>query len=84
MAHIEEKSNRLRTQKDVLSCGQEVLWKSGDKIRDIIYTLKGNEIYGPLMPALQHLEEAVFWLGKCEAIHSEELLRMKREEDKED
>lgn len=44
-----------------------------EDIKKMIFDLRYRSVYGPLPPALQHLEEASFWLNKCLDNHKEYL-----------
>jgi hypothetical protein len=39
-----------------------------------------KHIVGPLVPAMQHLEEASFWIRKCIDVQDIELLKMEIDE----
>lgn len=49
------------------------LQSSIEGIRKMTFDLKYRTVYGPIEPALQHLEEAGFWLNKCLENHKEYL-----------
>ena len=49
------------------------LQSSIEGIRKMTFDLKYRTVYGPIAPALQHLEEAGFWLNKCLENHKEYL-----------
>ena len=53
------------SQCELMALEKVRLEESMSHIHDMICTLKGTPIQGPLEPALRHLEEAEFWLQKC-------------------
>ena len=68
------------TQKETDMKGLEVLRASVTRISDITRMLREVTVHGPLTPALQHLEEAGFWLQKCKMFHIGYLNEMEKAE----
>ena len=79
-ANNNEKSNRQLSAKESLTYGYETLRESYDKILEVIINLQHKHIVGPLVPAMQHLEEASFWIRKCIDAQDVELLKMEIDE----
>lgn len=61
------------SQEDLEKKTIATLESSIEGIRKMILDVKYRSVYGPISPALQHLEEAGFWLNKCLENHKEYL-----------
>jgi hypothetical protein len=59
------------SQEDLEKRTIDTLESSIDGIKKMILDLRYRSVYGPIAPALQHLEEAGFWLNKCLENHKE-------------
>lgn len=80
MERNEGKSSCQLSVKESLTYGYETLRESYDKFQEVIHQLQHKHIVGPLVPAMQHLEEGSFWIRKCIDVQDAELLKMEIDE----
>lgn len=67
------------SQEDLDKKTIEALENSIDGINKMILDLRYRSVYGPISPALQHMEEAIFWLDKCLKRQKEYLININPE-----
>ena len=67
------------SQEDLEKKTIATLESSIEDIKKMILDLRYRSFYGPIAPALQHLEEAGFWLNKCLEDHKEFLKEVNKD-----
>ena len=74
-----EKSNQPMGERESLVRGSEVLRVCDEEIYKVFTRLHNMSVVGNLAPALQHLEEAAYWIRKCKMAQDKYILRMGEE-----
>ena len=76
-----EKSNRPMSIRESIVLGSEVLRECDEKIYKMVTQLNETSVVGNLAPALQHLEEAAYWIRKCVTAQDKYIMETSHEND---
>ena len=75
-----EKSNQQMSKKETLVSGSEFLRECDEELCKMVTQLRFMVTVGELAPAIQHLEEAAYWIRKCKMKHDKHILIMEEEQ----
>lgn len=76
----DEKSNQKMSKKETLVSGSEFLRECDEELCKMVTQLRFMVTVGKLAPAIQHLEEAAYWIRKCKTEHDKRIFIMEKEQ----